>query len=325
MTKRAFSVFGDSISTFEGCVPSENLVYYQGENLERTGVASVEDTWWMRVINHFDGRLLSNASFSGSMTAGAGFPAGYSDQRIMQITGSQGEHPDDILVFMGTNDYGWGSSAAQAAGRSIATPQCVDLLRVPMEVAGLASDDGLAEFETAYGLMLRKMRSSYPGSRIWCLSLMTGREVGRISSCFTYALRGILLHEYNEAISRQACFNGCTFVDTQAIGFDYEASDGTHPTNRGMRQIAEMVIAAMIDDDRVDGGLAKYSHSNDGCAAVRADALSLQYPELFNEGMRAEQWCDKPACVACDYARGAGNQWSCVCDAPESVRNGKVV
>ena len=71
---RTFSILGDSISTFTGFVPAENHVYYEGERLEGTGVLAVADTWWAKVVDRLGGSLLANASFSGSMVEGAGFP-----------------------------------------------------------------------------------------------------------------------------------------------------------------------------------------------------------------------------------------------------------
>ena len=53
---RLFSVFGDSISTYEGFEPaSDYAVFYQEENQRRAGISSPEQTWWMQVIRGFGG------------------------------------------------------------------------------------------------------------------------------------------------------------------------------------------------------------------------------------------------------------------------------
>lgn len=272
-------------------VPEGNLVYYQGELLASTGVEEVDDTWWAQLIARLGGRLLSNASFSGSMVEGAGFPASSSPERIAQLAGPNGEAPDVVVVFMGTNDYGWGGALAQAAGRSQAAPRCLDFSLVPEAEAGQAPSDALSLFARAYELMLSRLRDAYPGAELWCLTLPPGRELGKGHPAFAYSLRGVELDAYNEAIANAARANGCRLADVRGFGFDYEASDGTHPTKRGMRQLAEMAFAAMT--------------------GARPEELS---PELFPDQMRSRRWCEEPSCVGCVHARGAGNRWWCVCD-----------
>ena len=115
---RGFSVLGDSISTLMGWVPEGWRVHYEGE-VHVDGVESPQDTWWGRVIDHFDGRLVANSSFSGSVVEGYGFPAGNSEKRITSLLGAQGECPDVVLVYMGVNDYGWGGGRNQVMGGSL--------------------------------------------------------------------------------------------------------------------------------------------------------------------------------------------------------------
>lgn len=300
MSERFFSIFGDSISTFEGYVPAQNHVFYENERCVLTGVSEVNDTWWMQVIEHVGGTFLANASFSGSMVEGAGFPAGQSQERVDQLAGPQGEHPDAILIFMGTNDYGWGSAAAQAAGRGGATPTCLDLSQVEQRVAGRTSEEDLVRFGAAYADMLAKMRAAYPQTKIYCLTLLPGREKTKVKPAFAYALRGIALEEYNRSIARAAEEVDAQVIDLLSYGYDYDAADGTHPTNVGMLQIAAMVLAGME------------ACSLDEAAARMGQAAG----ELFPESMRSERWCDRESCLGCEHARGTGNQWLCVCDFP---------
>lgn len=71
---KTFSILGDSISTFDGWNPPGFDVFYSDERLEKTGVTHVEQTWWHLLIDHFDGTLLKNGSFSGSLVEGGFFP-----------------------------------------------------------------------------------------------------------------------------------------------------------------------------------------------------------------------------------------------------------
>ena len=233
MAQRTFSVFGDSISTFEGVTSPANRIYYAGDLRRSTGVLEPEDTWWARVIAHFDGRLVSNAAFSGSMVDGAGFPAGHTPERIAEIAGPDGEEPDDVLVFIGINDYGWAGPWAQAAARSAAMPQCPEALAVPEGEPGPATEESLPSFARAYDAMLARMRKACPHARIWCLTLLPGRELGAGRASFAYRLRGIDLDDYNDVIRASAVANGCLVADVRAAGFDYEASDGTHRAMHG--------------------------------------------------------------------------------------------
>ncbi len=309
MAQRTFSVFGDSISTFEGVTSPANRIYYTGDLRRSTGVLEPEDTWWARVIAHFDGRLVSNAAFSGSMVDGAGFPAGHTPERIAEIAGPGGEEPDDVLVFIGINDYGWAGPWAQAAARSAAMPQCPEALAVPEGEPGPATEESLPSFARAYDAMLARMRKACPHARIWCLTLLPGRELGAGRASFAYRLRGIDLDDYNDVIRASAVANGCLVADVRAAGFDYEASDGTHPTGRGMEQLAALAVAAMEAVEAAAGRV-------DAEQAALAEAFAGLSADLLPEEMRSDRRCEKESCFGCEFARGTGAVWSCVCDLP---------
>ncbi len=293
---RSISVLGDSVSTFWGWQPQGYAVYYDQDRACTAGLMSVEDTWWMRAARALDAEPLANASYSGSMVAGDGFPAGRSPERSRALLGPSGERPTDVVVFMGINDYGWGSPRAQAAARSAAMPACVDLEMVPPAVASAASPADVEEFEWAYGAMLGNVRSACGSSNIWCVGLLPGRVAGSKGPTFTWNLRGVPLDDYNDAINRAARAHGAVYLDVASYGLDYEAVDGTHPTARGMAQIAGLVAASMGE-----GG----------------DPRSL---EAFStpEGSDGFSWdsaryCPGCSCLECPDAMDTGNTWRCVC------------
>ncbi|MBR2834344.1 MAG: hypothetical protein IKE43_01320 [Coriobacteriales bacterium] len=290
---RTFAVLGDSISTFEGYNPHGFAVYYSLERAREAGLAGVEDTWWSLVAAYFGATVTANGSYSGSMVAGAGFPAAWSAERIESLQGSAS--PSDILVFMGTNDYGWGSARAQAQARSSATPPCTDLSHYPAKTAGSAGEQELKEFEQAYGVMLDGLAAVYPQATVWCMTLIPGRVTGHHSPTFAWNLRGIPMQFYNEAIKSIATGHGCKALDLCSYGLDYEALDGTHPTALGMKQIAALVIAAM--------------EQKPGFAGIFAN----------NPYQNASQWiskhlCPERSCLNCPHAKGTGNTWYCVCE-----------
>lgn len=291
----SYSVLGDSISTFKGVVPPENRWYYDAGDTNGTGVASPDATWWMRVVGGAGGKFLANASFSGSMVQGCGFPAGRDAARARQLLGPNGEAPDVVLVFIGINDYGWGSPEAQAAGGSEAAPKCT--LRDDVagaDPAGLASADAVARFEAAYAEMLDNVHAVAPDAEAWCLTLPPGRVSGEPGSTFCYRLRGADLQEYNDAIHRAAQRAGAKVADVAALGFDYDAIDGTHPTKEGMRQLAALALAAMNAAEGDDAG----------CEEALRD-----YPER----LRSRRTCDEACCAGCPHASITEHRWTCVC------------
>lgn len=307
---RLFSVLGDSISTFEGCNPAGFAVYYTHERARTCGLASPRDTWWSQVVAHFGGELLANGSWSGSMVEGAGYPAAWSPERVAALADG-GRVPDDIVAFIGINDYGWGGAAAQAAGRSAATPPCTDLAQFPPAEAGRAPRGALEGFSAAYRTMLRALRAAYPAARIWCCTLLPGRLAGSVHPTHAWNLRGVPMEDYNGAIRAAARECGCTLADAARYGLDYEAVDGTHPTRLGMVQIAALVVAAMEGRDAPEA------------APFAADA-SQACPGPVD--WRSRVLCADRCCVGCPWAMGAGSSWYCVCtraqgagDAPLGV------
>ena len=241
MPAKTFSIMGDSISTFEGCVPDGYTLFYNDERLERSGVLRPEDTWWSHAVRGLGGTVLADSAWSGSMVEGAGFPAANSPERAAALLGPDGQAPDAVLVFIGINDYGWGGAEAQAAGRSHAMPRCIDPATVPEQIAGAAPADAAERFGAAYRTMLRNIRAAAPEAAVYCITLLPGRTHGVDHPEFCYRLRGHHLDEYNAAIRDAAAAEGCRVADVRAFGRDYDSLEGTHPTNLGMRQFASMV------------------------------------------------------------------------------------
>lgn len=291
---KTYSVLGDSISTFEGAVPAENRCYYDAADTNGTGVTSQDETWWARVIDAEDGELLANASFSGSMVQGDGFPAGRHPSRANQLLGDDGRAPDAVLVFIGINDYGWASPEAQFAGGSEAAPKGASYDIEDVDPAGGAPGDAAERFEAAYAEMLANVLEVAPYADIWCVTLLPGRMARHAKGAFCYRLRGADLEEYNEAIRNAAEQAGARVADVAELGFDYDAADGTHPTKGGMVQLAALVEAAMC----------KARDDEEGYAAVMRS-----YPER----LRSSRFCDKPSCVGCPHASITRERWSCMC------------
>lgn len=299
-TGPGFSVLGDSISTLAGWVPEGWRVHYGGE-ASVPGVQAPEDTWWGRVIAHFGGHLVANSSYSGSVVEGFGFPAGCSPERAAALVGAGGELPDVVLVFMGINDYGWGGGRNQVMGGSASASARPDDLEGPHEVSMVVGQDALERFETAYARMLEGARAVAPDASAWCLTLAPGTAPEVPGECYKYRIRGVDLDEYNGAIRRAAARAGAHVADVRAFGVDFDAVDGAHPSARGMRQIADMVVAQM--------------------EGLPADASGL--PSL--EGApTSRRRCSRDCCAGCPAADPTPERWTIVCTRPEAVSGASV-
>lgn len=191
-------------------VPQQNEVYYKDDLCEQNGVEALADTWWMQAIEATGGELLANGSYSGSLVSGDGFPAGRSMERARQILGAQGEQPDRVLIYFGINDYGEGTA-------------------VPA-------------FEQAYDEMLANLAAVAPHAELLCITLLPGRSQEHDVDFFRAKYKGENLDDYNAAIRRAVAQQGARLVDIAAQGEPFDTLDGTHPTNRGMRQLSQVVI-----------------------------------------------------------------------------------
>lgn len=213
----SFSILGDSISTLSGYLPEDYPSFYGWHNLQ-AGILWPQQTWWGQVIDHFGGTLLVNNSWSGSFVSRD--PAceiesyGCSDARTGGL-GVQGVDPEEILVFLGSNDKGGG--------------------------VRLHSEDttDLSVAANAYNCMLDKLQRNYPQARIWCFTLLkvTGSE------CFTR------LEAFSDMIRQAARAHGCPVVDLCAWPETCDTVDGLHPNEKGMQTIAQAVIHNMQKED----------------------------------------------------------------------------
>jgi lysophospholipase L1-like esterase len=221
------SILGDSVSTYTGYNPEDYAVYYQEPMLWKNGMESVNDTWWMQVITALGGELCMNDSYSGSRVAGKRFPAACSDERIRMLR-NENASPDLILVYIGYNDWGYGV-IPQRTGLPF-------LFRHDPEV-----------FDDAYELMLTKLKASYPGADIVCGTLIKTCLEGDEEWKFPSRFGGFEFDEYNRLIRACCRKKGCRLAELREQDIRYETHDGSHPTKKGHRQIAELWLNVLSD------------------------------------------------------------------------------
>ena len=256
-----FSIVGDSRSTLGGFIPQGWRCHYEGE-VSIAGIKSDKDTWWGKVIMHFGGHLVANSSFSGSTVEGFGFPAGCSLERARALIGRAGEKPQIVLVFMGINDYGWGGARNQVMGMSSSRTANPEDLGGQAPVALTVDSTALTRFEEAYAAMLRNIHAVAPDE----------------------------LDQYNAAIRRCVQQEGAHLADIRAFDIDYESVDNTHPSARGMMQLATMVEAQMEGKP----------------------ASPEKHPELV-DAPKSARHCTKITCEGCVHSPITQNSWILSC------------
>ena len=219
------SILGGSICTFGGYNPKGHAVFYDEDMQRHNGLNSVYDTWWAKVNQSLGAYLCVNNSYSGSRVSGQGFPAGCSQERIIQLRTSK-YIPDLILIYLGFNDFGYG---------------------VPIRCAPLSNEGktNLMYFEDAYHQMLTGMRYFFPNAKIVCATLM--RTTLRQNNLWSFPdrLGGISIDDYNDAIRRAAANCHISLADLAKRDRRYETLDGTHPTAKGHQTIADEWIACL--------------------------------------------------------------------------------
>lgn len=212
------SVLGDSISTFENCVPQGYKVFYEGERKKINGLKSVDDMWWSGVLKEMKAKLCVNNSYSGSRVSGMGFPAANSLVRIENLRTAE-NIPDVILAYIGFNDFGYG---------------------VRIERRGL--EDDFFSFEYTYDIMLKRMKEMYPDTVIVCGTIMKSRLKENDEWLFPKKFGGDNLIEYNQIIRNVCKKRNCLLADLAVLDRRYETLDTTHPTADGHRTISQAWI-----------------------------------------------------------------------------------
>ena len=215
--KCKISIMGDSISTYEGYNPPDYHVYYTLPVAKLHGLESVNDTWWKQVIDRLGAQLCVNNSYSGSVVACGGVKPACSQQRCEGL-GLENNIPDIILIYMGTNDSGFG----------------VDV--------GLDDPDFPLKFYGAYRLMLREVKKNYPSAKVVCATIITGYVKGKDNAKMPQ-----YVNEYNEAIRLAVKEEGCMLADIALAGERFETLDGCHPTKKGHDTLARLWLEELLD------------------------------------------------------------------------------
>lgn len=228
--KITLSILGDSISTFDEWIPEGYLDFFpmSGE------VTDVGQTWWKMLLDSTEMTLCVNGSSSGSTcvgdsTSGDNPQYGCSDYRIAGLTGEGGLLPDVIVVYMGTNDL---------------------ITSVPLgdnDGTRTVAEGVVENFSDAYTLMLDKLASYYPETKIFCCTLAPVGDWGTEQPFVTFVNgQGNTYVEYCDTIRKIAGTKGYPVIDLQNCGITMEnmqqyITDGVHLKPEGMVLVHERV------------------------------------------------------------------------------------
>ncbi|MCQ2513119.1 MAG: GDSL-type esterase/lipase family protein, partial [Lachnospiraceae bacterium] len=231
------SFYGDSISTYIGYVPTGDgyATYYTGTNC---GVSSVDETWWMRLINETGMKLCANVSISGSCcSTGARQDrvSGCKQERIDKLAKSDGTKPDVIIVYLGTNDY------LSAVGKGT------------FDGSGSFPSGDPATFREAYSVMISRIQQTYPMAEIHCCTLQHTASKSTDFRPVDYNENNEMKKDWNEVIRELANLFHCHIIDFEKCGInasnipfytgddavDEDGVSGEGSTGRGLHPNAE--------------------------------------------------------------------------------------
>ena len=232
------SILGDSISTFDGYIPTDYNIFYPGSG----DISTVEKTWWWQVMNATGMELNANASSSNTTITGdsldtTGSAPGCSTKRMIDLTpGDDGPAPDILIVFMGTNDF---LRSVELGTFTEPSPQ----------------DEGVVNnFCDAYELMIQKLNALYPNAEIYFCTLLetNAGDVDEYPQSYPATNKnGNTIGDFNAEIATIASAYSYPVIDVHNCGITYESldqytSDVVHPNTEGAKLIAEYVTNALL-------------------------------------------------------------------------------
>lgn len=210
---KTFSVIGDSISTFDGFIPSYcKSAYPCSEN----DVCNVDETWWYILGSRMGWKLEVNQSYSGSRVTETGsrpiWSACISDRRLSDLG-----RPDVMLILAGTNDFG-------------------------------QEDDlpSLSLFRQSYFKLLSQIKKRLPTADIVCMTPLqrTSESLNKQNSM------GWTQLDLAEAVREVASGFSARLIDLALFQInegDGILADGIHPTRKGMQLISDIAVEVLVN------------------------------------------------------------------------------
>jgi len=241
---KKISIYGDSISTYSGWIPTGNVTYYTGNN---AGVKNVNETWWKKVINALKLDLVVNNSWSGRAVSsirdgqtGHETDAGYKESNVLQLKNGDVQ-PDIIIVKLGINDFNNNALLGDYDGSTT----------LPTNPT---------KFLDAYAIMLNLIMTNFPLADVYCCTLMQCERTGATGFPEVNG-NGDTLIKWNNSIKTLAHAFGAKVLEHDICGItyynmstymgDYASGTGLHPNRAGHSLIANETIKEMDNTVRI--------------------------------------------------------------------------
>lgn len=252
LTGKTFSILGDSISTFQGYLRSDEAGYdgtAYAYFYPQTYLNNVNDTWWKKLQKLTGLTLMQNCAWSGSQVCGNSQStttalAGCSTRRISDLS-KNGIAPDIIIVYIGVNDLR--NSDSRAIGNWTGNDEIV------------AESTNVATFSAAYALMISKIMTAYPYSEVFCCTILdTGHSGWDTHDNAKYPCkndRGNTTKEWNDTIRMVAESLGAKVLDMHACGIDFFnldtfTGDRLHPNASGASLMAYQAARDIVSKSK---------------------------------------------------------------------------
>lgn len=249
LTGKSVSILGDSISTYQNVsnnssyneTISNNSVYYTNQMRQ-------SDTYWQQVLDLLNLELCVNNSWSGGQlwldkkygTSTVNTPG---LTRCEELANKNGENPDIILAYIGTNDYNYNYENSNWTLGSVKNIDWSNLIVEQQDGTFIYAEP--ASFAEAYAVMLHKLKNLYRDANVFCFTIpVMGRRTD------VNAIDDLLL--FNNVIVSLAQHFDCQVVDlyhTELSNYTntsiIENAD-VHPTTKGMDIITDEIIKTFL-------------------------------------------------------------------------------
>ena len=212
MKNRNVIIFGDSYSTYAGCIPEGYGPYYTGTGERVPDLSSPEETWWGLMINKTGWNLVRNDSWSGAPICYRGYDEIdvsktssfiYRLKRLREEGFFRDNNIDTVLVLGGTNDSWCGAEIGE-------------------EMREGWQNDDLYKVLPAVWYYFTDLRATFPDAEIYA-----------ICNC---DINDVII----DAMKRAAESVGAIPI----LLHDIEKEEG-HPNAKGMAEIAEQVLCVV--------------------------------------------------------------------------------
>ena len=209
-------IYGDSYSTFEGCIPKGYAPYYTKSGERMPDVKSEKSTWWHMLAEELSLNIVENNSWSGSTISYTGRDGDCSANSSFIFRAKQHiekdflkqNNVDTVIVFGATNDS-W-----------------IDVPLGELKFSGIEREE-LYSVIPAISYLVELLKGVKP-------------EINVI-----YVLNSELKPEINEAVFAICEHYGVSLVELR----DIDKMNG-HPTSIGMSQIKEQVKDCILCNTR---------------------------------------------------------------------------